>query len=213
MRRSVLPSLAALLLLAGCATAEKPRDYDAFFQKHPRSILIVPPINKTTAVDAPAVFSTTITKPLAERGYYVFPVALTTDVLRDLGITDEGLVTSTPPQRFRETFGCDAVLYVTINSWTTTYVVLASQVTVNATYRLVDAASGATLWERSQQVAQGSRGNNLLEMLISAAVTAMTVDYRPLAIQANHLVVHRNAYGLPSGPYHSSFQKDYDGYR
>lgn len=211
--RTTLAALAALPLLAGCATAEKPRDYDAFIQKHPRSVLVVPPINKTTAVDAPAVFSTTITRPLAERGYYVFPVALTTDVLRDFGITDEGLVARTPPQRFREVFGCDSVLYVTINSWTTTYVVLSSQVTVNATYRLVDAASGATLWERTQQMAQGSRGNNLIEMLVSAALTAMTVDYRPLAVQANNLVVYRSADGLPAGPYQAGFQKDYDQYR
>jgi hypothetical protein len=208
-----LAALAAVGLLTGCATADRPRDYDAFFTRHPRSIVVVPPMNRTTAVDAPAVFSTTITRPLAERGYYVFPVALTTGVLRDLGITDEGLVRNTPPQRFKEVFGADAVLYVTINSWTTTYIVLSSQVTVNATYELVDTATGTTLWKRTQQVAQGSRGNNLIEMLVSAAITAATVDYRPLAQQANAVVVYKQAEGLPSGPYHSTFQQDYDSYR
>lgn len=206
-------AVAGLLLLAGCATPQPPRDYDRFFERHPRSIVVVPPFNKTTAVDAPAVFSTTITRPLAERGYYVFPVALTAGVLRDLGLTDEGLVERTPPQRFKEVFGADAVLYVTINSWTTTYVVLSSQVTVSATYRLVDAGTAAVLWERTEQVAQGSRGNNLLEMLVSAALTAMTVDYRPLAVQANGLAVSRSAAGLPAGPYREEFQKDYDRYR
>ncbi len=211
--RFAIPPLAALLLLSGCATAQKPRDYDRFFERHPRSIVVVHPFNKTTAVDAPAVFSTTITRPLAERGYYVFPVRLTTDVLRDLGITDEGLVERTPPSRFKEVFGADAVLYVSINSWTTTYIVLASQVTVSATYRLVDTTSGAVLWERTQQVAEGSRGNNLIEMLISAAVTAITVDYRPLAQRANTFVISDQASGLPAGPYQSTFQKDYDNYR
>lgn len=208
-----LAALAAVGLLTGCATADRPRDYDTFFTRHPRSIVVVPPMNRTTAVDAPAVFSTTITRPLAERGYYVFPVALTTGVLRDLGITDEGLVRNTPPQRFKEVFGADAVLYVTINSWTTTYIVLSSQVTVNATYELVDTATGTTLWKRTQQVAQGSRGNNLIEMLVSAAITAATVDYRPLAQQANAVVVYKQAEGLPSGPYQSTFQQDYDSYR
>ncbi len=44
-------------------------------------------------------------------------------------------------------------------------------------------------------------------MLINAAVTAATVPYRPLAIQANTMVVSTSGYGIPAGPYHPAFQK------
>lgn len=167
----------------------------------PRSILVVPPLNQTTAVDAPLLFNTTVTRPLAERGYYVFPVALTTGVLQDLGLTDEGLIGRTPPSRFREVFGADAVLFVTIRAWVTTYLVLASSVSVEAHYRLVDTGSGAPLWERTERVSQNSdvrRG--WLETVVSAAVTAVAVDYRPLARQANERAFAPAA-GLPAGPY------------
>lgn len=203
---------AFLLSVGACATAPKP-DYSKFFEHHPRSVLIVPPINKTTAVEAPIVFNTTVTRPFAERGYYVYPVFLTRDILNDLGLSDEGLIAQAQPQRFREIFGADAVLFVTVNTWTTTYVVLASSVTVEANYKLVDTDTGEVIWERTERVAEASRGGSLLEMVISAAITALTVDYRPLARKTNVLVVDKPGQGLPAGPYRSEYKNDYPNYR
>jgi hypothetical protein len=202
---------AGLALLGGCVTAPKP-DYSRFFEHHPRSIVIVPPTNRTTAVDAPAVFMTTVTRPFAERGYYVFPVFLTRDILNDLGLSDEGLISQAPPQRFKEVFGADAVLFVTVASWTTTYLVLHSQVAVEANYRLVDTESGEVIWERTERVVEQSRGGNILEMLVSAAITAVIVDYRPLAQRANGFAATKPGYGLPAGPYHEDYQKDYSNF-
>ena len=208
------PLMAGALLFSvgACATTPKP-DYSKFFEHHPRSVLIVPPINKTTAVEAPIVFNTTVTKPFAERGYYVYPVFLTRDILNDLCLSDEGLIAQAQPQRFREIFGADAVLFVTVNTWTTTYVVLASSVTVEANYKLVDTDTGEVIWERTERVAEGSRGGSLLEMVISAAITALTVDYRPLARRTNVLVVDKPGQGLPAGPYRSEYKQDYPNYR
>jgi hypothetical protein len=203
---------AFLLSVGACATSPKP-DYSKFFEHHPRSVLIVPAINKTTAVEAPTVFNTTVTRPFAERGYYVYPVFLTRDILNDLGLSDEGLIAQAQPQRFREIFGADAVLFVTVNTWTTTYVVLASSVTVEANYKLVDTDTGEVIWERTERVAEASRGGNLLEMVISAAITALTVDYRPLARRTNVLVVDKPGQGLPAGPYRSEYKQDYPNYR
>jgi hypothetical protein len=203
---------AFLLSVGACATSPKP-DYSKFFEHHPRSVLIVPAINKTTAVEAPTVFNTTVTRPFAERGYYVYPVFLTRDILNDLGLSDEGLIAQAQPQRFREIFGADAVLFVTVNTWTTTYVVLASSVTVEANYKLVDTDTGEVIWERTERVAEASRGGSLLEMVISAAITALTVDYRPLARRTNVLVVDKPGQGLPAGPYRSEYKQDYPNYR
>ncbi len=190
-----------LLCFQGCVTQPK-FDYSKFFEYHPRSILILPPFNKTTGVEAPVVFITTISRPIAERGYYVFPVFLTRDILNDLGLTDEGLIASVAPQRFKEVFGADAVLYVTIEAWTTQYLVLTSNVRVTANYKLVDTDSGEVLWEQTQTAVESSGGDNIIAMAVSAAITAMTVDYRPLASRANHQVVLLSGRGLPAGPYH-----------
>jgi len=222
MKSACLPiAFLAVLSLEACATGPKP-DYSKFFEHHPRSILIVPPFNKTTAVDAPGFFLTTISEPFAEKGYYVFPVFLTRDILIDMGLPDEGVLSQVQPQRFRETFGADSVLFVTIKAWTTTYVLLFSSVTVEAAYKLVDTDSGEVIWEASQKVVQdssggGGSGGGLVGALVGAAVKAalhaVITDYRPLARQANSLAVRKQRSGLPTGPYGSDYQKDYANYR
>jgi hypothetical protein len=206
------------LWLSGCVTQSKP-DYANFFDHQPHSILVVPPANKTTAVDAPAVFLTTVSAAFAERGYYVFPVFLVQDILNDLGATDEGAIAAISPEKFKEVFGTDSILYVTITDWTTTYVVLSSNITVGAEYRLVDAGTGAVLWTGTQKVIQSSGGGGggglagLIVAAVQAAVTATTVQYRPIAIQANNMAASQSGYGLPAGPYHPEFQKDREQFK
>lgn len=206
------------LWLSGCVTQPKP-DYANFFDHQPHSILVVPPANKTTAVDAPAVFLTTVSAAFAERGYYVFPVFLVQDILNDLGATDEGAIAAISPEKFKEVFGTDSILYVTITDWTTTYVVLSSNITVGAEYRLVDAGTGAVLWTGTQKVIQSSGGGGggglagLIVAVVQAAVTATTVQYRPIAIQANNMAASQSGYGLPAGPYHPEFQKDREQFK
>lgn len=83
--RKMIPSIFALsLLLTGCFVPPKP-DLAAFRAHPPRSIVVVPVANDTPEITAPAVFAPSLTIPLAERGYYVFPIYLTEILLRDLG--------------------------------------------------------------------------------------------------------------------------------
>ena len=214
-------SVGCMLFLSACVTQPKP-DYSNFFDHQPHSILVVPPANKTTAVDAPAVFLSTVSAAFAERGYYVFPVFLVQDILNDLGATDEGAIAAVPPGKFKEIFGTDSILYVTITEWTTSYVVLASNIIVEAEYRLVEANTGDVLWTGKQKVVQDSSGGGgggggligaLVVAAVKAAVTATTVQYRPIAIRANNLAAGRSGYGLPAGPYHPEFQKDREQFK
>ena len=204
-------------ILSGCVT-QPTTDYAKFFEHQPRSILVVPPANKTTAVDAPVVFLTTVSAAFAERGYYVFPVFVVQDILNDLGATDEGAIGAIPPDKFKEVFGADSVLYVTITDWSTAYVVLSSNITVGAEYRLVDAATGEALWTHKQRVVHNSGGGGggiagLVAAAVNAAVTAAAVQYRPIALQTNNLAVSHRGRGLPAGPYHPDFQKDHENYQ
>jgi hypothetical protein len=202
-------TLVALIALTGCAAK---RDYSGYFAHEPRSILVVPALNETTAVEAEPVYMTTISRPLAERGFYVFPVYLTELLLRDLGLPEAGLINQVPLERFRDQFGADAVLFVTIKDWSTKYVVLQSSTVVQVSLVLKDTRTGTVLWETTQSAARssGDGGGGLIGMLVSAAVTyainqIIDVDYRPLAYQANVQAFVMPGISLPTGPYHPDF--------
>ncbi|MFI5364602.1 MAG: DUF799 domain-containing protein [Candidatus Binatia bacterium] len=210
----------ALFALAGCAAK---KHYSDYFAHEPRSILVVPALNETTAVDAESVYMTTVTRPLAERGFYVFPVYLTESLFRDLGLPEAGLVHQLPLERFREDFGADAVLFVTIKGWSNKYVVLQSSTVVTVSFVLKDTRTGTVLWESTQSAARNSSNGGgggvagLIVMAIEAAATyavnqMVDIDYRPLALQANTQAFVTPGVGLPAGPYHPDFGKDKDRY-
>lgn len=215
--RARIACAAALLSVSGCAAK---KDYSAYFAHEPRSILVVPALNETTQVDAHAVYATTVTRPLAERGFYVFPIILTDALLRDLGLPEAGLVHQMPLEQFREYFGADAVLFVTIKDWTTRYLVVQASTAVTVSLVLKDTRTGTVLWESIGTAVRssGDAGAGLIGMLVMAAATyainEMTdVDYRPLAAQANHRALHAPRAGLPAGPYHPQFGLDRANYQ
>ena len=210
MKRRLLVLGGIIFLLQGCV-AQSDYHYAKFFENHPRSVLVLPPFNESTAVDAPILFNTTVSRPFGEKGYYVFPVFLTKDVLIDMGLSDEGLLKETPLQTFKDVFGADAVLYITVKEWVTTYLAVLSSVTVAANYKLVDTTTEEVLWERTERVTKESSGSGL-GALVSAALNAMLTDYRPLARQINFHVVSKPSAGLPAGPYHQSYKKDYNSF-
>jgi len=179
------------LIAAGCQTAPVP-DWSLFYDHHPTSILVLPVINESTAAEAPIAFSSTIMHPLVERGYYVFPIQPTLEILQANGVYEGGQLASVDPATFHEILGADAVLYVTLHSWDTNYAIIASSVEVSMTYQLVDARTGAVIWEDDEARVvtsdTSSSGNPLADLIgaaINAAVTAAATDYVPLARQAN----------------------------
>lgn len=209
--------VALLVLTAGC-TVRQP-DRSAFEAHKPRSILVVPMLNETTTLDAPAVVASIVSRPLAERGYYVFPVYLTEALLRDLGLSEAGHVHALPPERFRELFGADAVLFVTITDWGNKYLVIDSATVVQLNFVLRDTRTGTLLWEATETVSQssgGAAGGDPIAMLIAAAVgylfsQAFEVDYRPLATSAAIQAIMDPVTGLPPGPYSPEYGRGEGG--
>lgn len=207
MTRSLFCIIALSLLFTSCATLKKP-DLAAFRAHLPRSIVVVPVVNESPEITAPAVFTPSLSPPLAERGYYVFPIYLTEMLLRDLGLSEAGHIHQMPTQRFFDLFGADAVLLVTIKDWSTKYVVLSSSIKVAAEYVLKDSRTGTVLWQGSQHiVASSGGGGGLIGALVAAAVHALLTDYKPLAQQANGSAFSP-PHGLPAGPYHPKYGKD-----
>ena len=206
----------ALSFLVGCKPPEAaPTNYTKFREMNPRSILVIPVINRAVDVTAPDYFLATISKPIAERGYYVFPVNLVKHVLEDDGLSDATLVHEANPKRLGELFGTDAILYITIHKWEAKYAIFSTSVEVEFTYILKSGQTGEEFWkshEAMTYVPQGSSSGNPIADLIAAAVTAgiakAAPNYIPLAQQANSNSVTRPHHGLPAGPYLGMYGKD-----
>ena len=73
MMRILLAVIFSSTITTGCATLP-PKDYTDFNAANIRSILIVPVVNNSVDVTAPDYFLSTVSVPVAEHGYYVFPV-------------------------------------------------------------------------------------------------------------------------------------------
>ena len=127
----------AILLSTGCVTQEA-YDYSAFRAADPKSILVVPVVNNTMNVDAPDYFLTTTSEPVAERGFYVYPVNLVKKLMELDGLSDANLVHNADPTRLASLFGADAVLYITIDRWDAQYLLVSTTVTVEFSYILKD---------------------------------------------------------------------------
>ena len=107
---AVVLAATAMLGLGGCVTPPKPYDYSAFERMPPRSILVLPPINETVAVEGTYSYLTTVSRPIAEQGYYVFPVAVIDQLMRENGLPDAAEMQKVPLDKLREITGADAVL-------------------------------------------------------------------------------------------------------
>lgn len=192
------------ITLIGCANIQK-KDMSAFNAAKPRSILVVPVVNKTLDVDAPAYVLTTLPIPLANKGYYVFPVNTTKYILEQEGLYEGDRILTMPVPTLAKMFGADAVLYVTINRWDAQYALITTTVTVEFDYKMV-AADGTVIWEENKKMAyspQNSGGGlgGLIAAAISAAITRASPNYMPLAQSAHQQVFLMGPNQLPDGPY------------
>jgi hypothetical protein len=122
------------IFIVGCNKHEvKPYDYTAFKKSKPRSIVVIPPKNNSIEVNASYIYLSTLTKPLAEKGYYVLPVAVIDQFLKENGLPTPAEMNGIPLEKIREHTGADAVLYVEIEEFGQKYLVLSS-VKMNALY-------------------------------------------------------------------------------
>ena len=219
MKRLLLLAATAALL-SGCVMppVDTGYDYSAFRSADPRSILIVPVVNNRVEVDASDYFLSAISQPVAERGYYVFPVNMVKRVMEEDGLADADMVHSADPTRLAALFGADSVLYVSVERWDAQYAVLSTTVTVEFNYLLKDGHTGETIWQSDQKIIyqpqSGGSGNLIADLVISAvqaAITKARPNFMPLARQANTHTVVETHHGLPAGPYRTTeYKQDFE---
>lgn len=199
--------LAASLALTGCV-ASKPYDYTNFRAHPPRSIVVLPPLNQSTDIKGTYSYLSTVTRPLAEMGYYVFPVVEVDELMKENGLPTAGEMHQVPLDKIGQIIGADAVLYVTLKQYGSKYEVISSVTTVSAEAKLVDVKTGLTLWEGSAtaQQSSGDSGGGIIGALITAAVTQIvnsaTDPAHDVSSMANYQLFTPKDRGLLSGPYY-----------
>ena len=208
-----LGAVAAALLLGGCVEM-KPHDYSALRAHRPRSILVLPPLNESTDVNGPYSFLSTVTAPLAEQGYYVYPVAVVDQYLKENGLPTAGEMHEVPLAKLHEIIGADAVLYLDLMQYGSKFVLVSSNTIVAAKGRLVDAVSGDVLWQGvtvAQQSSSNGSGNLLadaLAALITQAINSKIDQGHRVSFIASQQLFLTPGSGLLYGPHHPKYGTD-----
>ncbi|MEF7615069.1 DUF799 domain-containing protein [Aquincola sp. MAHUQ-54] len=215
-RTAALTAVSAALLLGGCATRQ-PYDYTAFKANRPASLVVLPPLNQSPDVKGSIGVLAQATAPLAEAGYYVLPVSLVEEAFRENGLTTAHDIHDVAPAKLREVFGADAVVYLNVKRYGTSYAVISSETAVAVEGRIVDLRSGDLLWKgeavASSAETQASNQAGLIGLLVQAVVNqivATTTDqsFTYAGMASNRLLGPGVFNGVLAGPRSPKFKQD-----
>ena len=169
------------LLFVGCeatSTLTKSVAYSGIYEEQPTVILIMPPINRSTDVEAKEFFHSTLTVPLANRGYYVVPPFLSMEVLKRESAYDSELFLNQSLSVVGGVFGADAALFTIIHRWDKSINV----VNVDVEYVLKSTKTNNVLYTRRGEIIYDTSVNSnisglagiVADLALSAANTALT---------------------------------------
>jgi hypothetical protein len=208
----------SIALLSGCASKpQTPFDYTNLKESQPRSILVLPPLNKTPEVRASYSMLAQVTHPLSESGYYVMPVTLVDETFKENGITEASDAHALPSAKLREIFGADAALYITMTQYGTVYKVLDSATTVTAEARLIDLKTDKLLWTgrasastaEQQNQQQGGLAGLLIAAIVKQVIGTVSDQSHPMAgLASQRLLKAGRVDGLLFGPRSPLFVKE-----
>lgn len=191
---ALIGTLLALFMLVGCVAHQEDYDYTAFKESKPASILVLLPINQSNEINASYGVLSQLTFPLAEAGYYVFPVNLTNEVFKQNGLTVANDIHSVNIAKLRETFNPDAVLYINIKDYGTNYQLVQSDTRVTLEAKLVDARTAKLIWTgtaTASSLENQQSSSSLFSMLITAAITQISDSVRDHSIAISGLAAAR----------------------
>lgn len=201
-------------MFAGCAT-NKPYDYSEFKKSDPKSILVLPPRNLSPDVKASYSFYSHTQRPIAEAGFYIFPVTLVDETFKANGLTVPDDIHNVDLKKLRQIFGADAVLYIDVKDYGTQYLIVNSASIVTAEAKLVDAQSGNLLWQgkatASSEEGQNNQGG-LAALLVSAVIkqimgTTLDQSHQIANMTSNRLLSPTMPNGILYGPRSTLYKK------
>ena len=197
-----------ILLLFSCSSNIITK-YEAFpkmYDEQPNSILVLPPLNSSTATESKEYYLTTILEPLSLTGFYVMPIEIISQVMKDEGINDSSEFLNLDPSVFNEYFDSDAVLFTEIKKWDTSYAVVSGSVTVHIMFLLKSTYTGEVLWKYNESVTVDTSADDneiggtagILLSLLTTAIKTAAQDYIPIAKDVNNIALST----IPLGKYH-----------
>jgi hypothetical protein len=179
------------------------------YEEKPVTLLVMPPINNSTNVEAKDLLYTSISRPLVEAGYYVISPLLAMDIFKAESGYDAEMFFDAPLNIFNNYFGADAVVFSVIDSWTKNGMGIQTKIR----YVIKSAYTNEILFDRScdlyldLSVESGYSGllASLVELAASAINTAAT-DHIVAARKANYFIVR----DIPRGKYSPDYMLDKD---
>jgi len=213
--KRIITILSLTALAVSCGTISKATrgtQYAKMYEEKPVTILVMPPINNTTNVEAKEYLYTSITRPLAEAGYYVISPLLGLDILKAESAYDAELFAEGSLAPFEKFFGCDAVVFCEINDWTKR----GFGIDTKLRYFIRSAHSGEIIFDRtcrlrldlSSNTSFGGN-NSALSVLVNLAASAIktaTTDHVEAGRLANYYIFR----DIPRGKYNEMYLKDQD---
>ncbi|MBI0103792.1 DUF799 domain-containing protein [Gilliamella sp. W8145] len=208
---ALLGTFLGLFMLAGCTVNKESYDYTAFKESKPASILVLLPVNHSNEINASYGVLSQVTLPLAEAGYYVFPVMFTDEVFKQNGLTVANDIQAVSLSKLQQTFNPDAVLYIDVKNYGTNYQLIQSDTRVTLEAKLLDARTGKVIWTgnaTASSLENQQSNNSLLGMLISAAITQISDTVRDRSVAISSVATARlftpnpvKSNGILYGPY------------
>ncbi len=225
--KRLLSFVLIIVFLMGCMATTtqnvitKNEKYAEFYNEKPHKILIMPPINRSTNVDAKDYFYSTLNVPFSQSGYYVYPTFLTYHVLQSEGAYDSELFINGSLSKFREFINADAALFSIIHSWDKLNI---SAVKVDIEYFLKSTKTDKTLFHKRAKITVSTKvetglsdvtdsfGINPLAGLLMELAADVVLSATNTALTENVYVARTcNNYSLqwlPLGKYHEDYLMD-----
>ena len=190
-------------------TITRESQYAKMYEEKPITLLIMPPINNSTNVEAKDLLYTSISRPLVEAGYYVISPLVAMDVMKAESAYDAELFIDAPLAIFNNYFGADAVVFSVIDSWNKK----GLGIETNIRYIIKSAYTNEVLFERScdlyLDLSINSNSGTLLGILVDLAASAINTaatDHIIAARQANYFIMN----DIPRGKYSPDHMIDKD---
>jgi hypothetical protein len=134
-------------VISGCVIPHMPLPTDP---SNPlKRVAVLPMKNDTDDVDGPNVVRQKMVEALTRRSYVIMDIKESDQILRDrMGINLGGQLELTTPQKLGETLGVEGVLYGTLMDFDETTTGIYNAKKVRGTFKLVNTATGQTVWAR-----------------------------------------------------------------
>ena len=214
--KKFIPLFILVTMLSACGISPdltRGNLYPGMYEEKPVTLLVMPPINNSANVEAKELLYTSISRPLAEAGYYVIPPTLAMAVLRQESGYDAEMFIDHSLRQFHDFFGADAVVFSVIDSWAKQGLGINTKIR----YIIKSAITDQVLFDRtcdlyldlSVDSSDSSKDRSLLNILIDVAAGALNTaltDNIEAARKANYYIFR----DLPVGKYDNLYLQDQD---